>query len=61
MAFAADRQVHLVLVITAELCFFFVLFFSAKCLFLLRVLNHMQDVETLLQKKKKKKKNSFLF
>ena len=45
MAFAADRQVFLVLVITAE--FLSVFFFSAKRLFLLRELNHMDDVETL--------------
>ena len=45
MAFAADRQVLLVLVITAE----FLGFFSAKRQFLLRELNHMEDVETLLQ------------
>ena len=44
MTFAADRQVLLVLVITAEfLCVCF--FFLAKRLFLLRELNHMEDVE----------------
>ena len=51
MAFTADRQVLLVLVITAE----FLSFFSAKRLFLLRELNHMENVETLLQR------NSFHF
>ena len=50
MAFGANKQVLLVLVITAEfLSFFFFFFFSAKRLFLLRELNHMEDVETLLQ------------
>ena len=51
MALAADRQVLLVLVSTAE----FLSFFSAKRLFLLRELNHMKDVKTLLQR------NSFPF
>ena len=54
MAFAADRQVLLVLVITVEFQSVF-FFFSAKCLFLLRELNHMEDIETLLQR------NSFPF
>ena len=45
MAFAVDRQVLLVLVITAEFLSVF-----AKRLFLLRELNHMEDVETFLQK-----------
>ena len=44
MAFDADRQVLSVLVITAEF-----LLFSAKRLFLLRELNHIEDVETVLQ------------
>ena len=52
MAFGADRQVLLVLVITVE---FLSVLFCAKCLFLLRELNHMEDVETLLQR------NSFFF
>ena len=52
MTFAAERQVLLVLVITAE---FLSLFFTAKRLFLLGELNHKEDVETLLQR------NSFLF
>ena len=47
MAFAADRQVLLVLVITAE---FLSIFFSAKRLFLLMELNHTEDIETLLQR-----------
>ena len=59
MAFANDRQVLLVLVITAEFLsvffFFFFFFFYAKHLFLLREVNHMEDVETLLQR------NSFPF
>ena len=42
MAFDADSSVLLVLVITAE--FLSVFFFSAKCLFLLKELNHMEDV-----------------
>ena len=52
MTFAADRQVLLVLVITTEFLsvfFFFFFFFFAKRLFLLRELNHAEDVETLLQ------------
>ena len=51
IAFAADRQVLLVQVIFAE----FLRIFSAKRLFLLRELNHREDVETLLQR------NSFPF
>ena len=50
MAFAAARQVLLVLVITAEYQSVF-LFFSAKRLFFLRELNHMEDEETLSQRK----------
>ena len=52
MAFATDRQVLLVLVITDE---FLGVFFSAKRLLLLRELNHVEDVETLLHR------NSFPF
>ena len=61
MAFAVDRQVLLVLVITAEFLsvffffFFFFFFFTAKRLFLLRKLDYIEDVETLLQR------NSFPF
>ena len=66
MAFAAEKQVLLVIVITAEflcvcvrarvcVCVCVCVCVSAKCLFLLRKLNHMEDVETLLQR------NSFPF
>ena len=47
MAFAADSPVLLVLVITAE---FLSGIFSAKRLFLLRELNHMEDAGTLSQR-----------
>ena len=58
MALAAYRQVLLDVVITAEFMsvfFFFFFFFSAKRLFLLRELNHVEVVEALLQR------NSFPF
>ena len=60
MTFAAEKQVLLVIVITAEFLCVCVrvcvcVCVSAKCLFLLRKLNHMEDVETLLQR------NSFPF
>ena len=48
MAFAADRQVLLVLVITAEFLSVFSSF--AKRLFFTKGTKHMENVETLLQR-----------